>query len=136
MAVNPINVGVISYNDARAFKLTGGATSFRRGAIVKLTAGLLVPAVDNDENGLFFVSLQEFTTGSGQPVLVVPITDCIFRLAYTGTVPTAPTAIGVAYGITGPITLDFDNVTQILLTVLAVDTNKETVTVTGTNLSI
>ena len=136
MAVNPINVRVISYNPARAFKLAGGATSFRRGAIVKLTSGLLVPAVDNDENGLFFFSMNEFATGSGQDVLVVPITDAIAVLTYTGTVPTSPTAIGVAYGITGPITLDFDNVTQILLTVLDVDTSKETVTVTGTNLSI
>lgn len=132
---NPLNVRVVSYASHRARKLNIGATAMRRGSICKFSSGLLIPASDNEENAILWVTLQE-AAASATDVLCVPIQDCVMALLYTGTVPTAPTAIGVAYGITGPITLDFDNTTQILLTVVDIDTSLGIVYCVMQNISI
>ncbi len=135
MAANVSRIRVISYNPARAFKFGIGATAMRKGSLCKFSSGLLEPLADNDENLVVWVMLQE-VSASATEGLAVPLTDCVVALKYTGTVPAAPTALGVQYGVTGPITVDFDNVTQILVTALKVDTTNELVWVTGQNLSI
>lgn len=132
---NPLNVRVVSYNSARLWKFTVGATAMRRGSLCKFSSGLLVPLADNDENLIVWVTLNEAAANATE-VQAVPLTDCIVALLYTGTVPTAPTALGVAYGVTGPITVDFDNTTQILVYPVKVDTNLGIVYVTGQNLSV
>lgn len=133
MAANPVEIRVASYNSARSFKFDVGATALRRGSLCKFSSGKLVPLADNDENLIVWVTLQE-ADANATAVLAVPFTDCIAVLTYTGTVPSP--AVGVAFGVTGPITLDFDNTTQILAYVLKVDTTNTKVWVTGQNLSV
>jgi len=129
MAANPLNVRVVSYNPARAFKVPVGATAMRRGSLAKFASGLLVPCVADDKQLQVYVTLQEVDAASTSNVLVVPIQDCVVALAYTGTVPT-PT-VGVSFGIDDCITVDLTDTTNKLLTALQINTTLQIIECIG-----
>ncbi len=104
-----------SYENSRVIEAIVGATAIRPGDIVKFDTAVLIPATDNDENGVFFVALGYGAIGA--KIAVVPLFDCKLKMAATGT-----PVIGVSYGISDARTLDASNTTQLLLTVTKVGT--------------
>lgn len=123
MAANPTDLRVISHNASRARRLPMGATAIKPGQLVKFASNVIVPAADNDENIRIFVAL-EYGVASTGTILVVPFSDAVVEMAYSG----SPT-VGTDYGISGPATVDASNTTQLLVTVLAVNTARSTVDV-------
>ena len=115
--------GVRSYNQAKAITLPMGATAALPGDILKLASGVLDPAADNDKQGQFFVALQE-AAANADGCLVVPLADCVLETEYdTATTP----SVGVAYGISSQRELDASDTTNLLLTVISVNTTRNTV---------
>lgn len=126
MAVNPTDVRVLRYNQGRAFKAPIGATAMRPGSLAKFDTNVLVPLADNDENLAAYAILEQADAANTDPgVLVVPFADAVLELGYTGGTPT----VGTSYGVTGPQTVDVANTTQLLVTVVAVNTARTTVDV-------
>ena len=124
MSMNPILAGAVSYNKGRVQSFDNGATAIRQGDLCKITAGLIVPAAADDENGEFFVALAPSpangTKAAQQGVLCVPLQDARLKIAYAGSAPT----VGLAYGIDDARTLDQTNTTQKLLTVTEVNSTE------------
>lgn len=124
MPVNPTDVRVKSYNANKAFRASMGATAIQCGQLCKYSSNLIVPCVDNEENVRTYVALENVAVSSTNGILVVPFADAIVELGYTGT----PTE-GTDYGISGPGTVDATNTTQLLVTVVKVNTARTTVDV-------
>ncbi len=120
MAVNPTDVRVLRYNTAKAFRALIGATAMRPGALAKYSAGALIPAADNDENIRLYVILEQGDAAAR--TLVVPFSDAVLEMGYTGT----PTE-GLDCGISDSVTVDASNVTQLMVTIVGVNTARTTV---------
>jgi hypothetical protein len=123
--MNPVIAGAIRYNPARVQQFDAGATAILNGDLLKFgTAGVMDPAADNDENLRVFVSLANTAAlglkSQNLGATVVPLEDAVVRIAYTGGTP----VVGTSYGISDQRTLDVANTTQLLLTVVNVDTDQ------------
>lgn len=120
------DIAVRSFATHRAFRAPVGATNLRPGDLVKFSSNLLVPAADNDENiQLYSVLEGALASNTTNGALVVPFADCLMDLDYTGGTPT----VGTDYGISDQRTVDVANTTQLVVTVVAVDTDRNVVTV-------
>lgn len=124
MSANPTDLRVVSYVKGRERRLPMGATAIKQGQLVKFSSNLIVPAADNDENIRIFVALEYAAISQANGILVVPFADAVVEMAYSGT-----PAVGVDYGISDANTVDASNTTQLLVTVLAVNTARSTVDV-------
>ncbi len=113
----------IAYDNCDVISFPVGATAIRFGDICKVTSNLMVPAADNDKQGLFYVAVNNMDASSAKEGNFVPL-DKVKRLeiAYTGT----PTR-GDSFGISDQRTLDAADATNYLLTVLSIDTDRGTV---------
>lgn len=123
MAANPTDLRALAYNSSRARRLPMGATAIKPGQLCKFSSNVIVPAADNDKQIRFFVAL-EYGIASTGTILVVPFEDAVVEMAYSGS-----PAVGVAYGISGPATVDAADTTNLAVLVLAVNTTRETVDV-------
>jgi hypothetical protein len=106
-------IGARVWHSDKQQSFTVGATAVVSGQILKFSSGLLVTAADNDQQGLFMIALQN--AAAGAQCVVSLDADTIFDLYYSGT---ATPAVGAAYGISDGKTMDPDNTTQKLVTVL------------------
>ncbi len=127
MNVNPTDLAVLRYNTAKSFRAGIGPTyGLRPGALAKASSNLLVPAADNDENIRLFAVLEGAdAAATGLPLLVVPFSDAVVEMGYTGGTPTMFTD----YGITDQNTVDIANTTQLMVTVVGINTARTTVDV-------
>lgn len=126
MAIVSVSNGVVTANPHRRRQFDNGVTALRAGDLFKFSAGLTIPAADNDENLRLWVA-ESPADASGlaakkQGVTGVPLADAIVRMAYTGGTP----VIGTDYGISDQRTVDVANVTQLVVTVVGVDTDAGT----------
>lgn len=117
-----VTVKGITYVKDAVIEFPIGAAALVYGQLCKVSGGLMVTAADNDQQGVFYVCLGNYaasaSTGSFVPLFQVGSLE----ITYTGSAPT----IGVSYGISDGVTLDQANVTQLLLTVISVDSTKTT----------
>jgi hypothetical protein len=127
--MNPVDRGC-EYDPKSAIRLPMGATAIKKYDIIKITAGLAVPAADNDKQGEFFVALENAAT-TDTDVLAVPLRHAVLTIAFSGSAPT----VGAAYGISDTRTLDQADTTNKLLTVLEVDSTRTTAKVMEYRLS-
>lgn len=105
-------------------ELPVGATALVAGQIVKLSSNLLVTAADDDKQGQFFVT-REKAAADATKCLVTYDANATWEMEYDS----APT-VGASYGISDGRTIDVDDTTNLLVTVLKVDTDRERATVT------
>lgn len=96
--------------------MTVGATALLSGDLVKVVAGLVVPVAADDVNISLYVALHDAAIGA--QVAVDISQNFVKEIAYTPATP----AIGASFGVNGPRTLDQSDTTNLLLTVLEVDT--------------
>lgn len=123
--MNPVLAGAIQYNKGRVRQFNAGSTAILNGDLLKFgTAGVMDPCADNDENLRVFVALTPVDANGlasqNLGATVVPLEDAVVRIAYTGGTP----VVGTSYGISDQRTLDVANTTQLLLTVVGVDTEQ------------
>lgn len=124
MAANPTDLRVVSYNEKRARRVPMGATAIKPGQLVKFSSNVVVPVADNDKQILMFVALEYGVVSTGSTILVVPFQDAIVEMAYSGS-----PAVGTAYGVSGPATVDAADTTNLAVFVVAVNTARTTVDV-------
>lgn len=96
-----------------------GASAITAGTIVKFSAGLVVPAVDGDTDGNFYIALTSAAANAtGESGVKISMDkDAQFVLDYSGT-----PVIGASYGISGPATVDATDTDGLLVTVIDKDT--------------
>lgn len=124
MAVNPTDIAVKSYNSAKAFRAPIGATAMRPGTLAKFSSNLLVPCVATDKQIRVYVILEQADANAAS-ALVCPLGDVRLELGYTGGTPT----IGTSYGLSDALNILVSDVTNLLLTVTAVNSGRTTVDV-------
>lgn len=129
MAVNPTDIAVKSYDRAKAFRAPVGATAMRPGTLCKFSSNLLIPAADNDKQIRLYVVLEQ-ADANATSTLVVPFADARIELGYSGT----PT-VGTSYGISDSQTVDAADTTNLMVTVVAVNSTRTTVDVIEYQLS-
>lgn len=118
MARNPAQAS-IKGDFNRAISGTVGATALQFGDLCKITAGLFVPLADNDVNKSIYVANGNYDASATRGQFI-PFQDVLVGLAYN----TAPT-VGVAYGVSGPATIDQTDTTNKVVEVVEVDTTNE-----------
>ena len=109
--------------------MTVGATALLSGDLVKLVAGLVVPVAADDVNIQLYVATHDAAISADVTVDVSQ--NFLKEIAYTGATP----AIGAGFGVDGPRTLDQTDTTNLLLTVLEVDTVRVVALVTPYSLT-
>lgn len=104
------DIGPNVYDERYNRAYTVGATAIKKGQLVKLTAGLLVPAAADDKQLDIFVAISDGAIGATNCVCSHDPAIC-FTLKYTG----AALVIGTAYGIDAADTVDQTDTTNKLV---------------------